>query len=141
MKYKRFRKSEKGQSLVEFGLTLPIFLLLILSTIDPFLFAVDLAISKYYSFYGAREASLFLVDGTNSCKGTVESVINSLPPMFMVSNWTTNIVDEGTLDCTYDTDKNVPRGEQVTVTIQFDYQAIWWIGTWSGEMSTTNIYQ
>lgn len=130
----------RGQNLIEFSLTIPILLMIIILALDPFFFAFNLAIAKYYSFYAARAASIYLFDGSNNCLEEAEEAadIGGAPQIFnLVSGtWGLNM----SANCNADA-LPTPVGEVVTATITFQMSTIWWGGTWTGTMATSNVFQ
>ena len=80
-------KKEKGQSLVEFSIILPLALMLLLSLIDPAIAIANHLIGKYVAFKAAREASIFIADGSDTCLQEAREAafgFFGVPPLIMV---------------------------------------------------------
>lgn len=132
---------QKGQAMVEFSLVLTLVLLILLGLIDPFFYGVNIAIAKIHSYQAAREASIFIADGTHSCSYMAQRVVGT-PILLMVdtndpANW------DLTVDpCLDDTSWSPSSAVPVKATFKWNNQkTIWWSGPWSGEMFTSNVFQ
>jgi hypothetical protein len=129
------RTKEKGQGLTEFALVVPILLMLLLFAIDPFFKGVNIALGKYYTFQAAREASIFLADGTHSCDSWVRSHVSE-PVLLMGTAWTLTISP-----CPADSSWSQVSGSTVTATFAWTQSTVWWQGPWTGQMETLDVFQ
>jgi len=127
----------RGQSLVETTLVLPIIIMVLLFSIDPFLFAVNLALGKYYTFQAAREASIYMADGTHTCQQMANRVVGAGPPFLMVDTggWSMTVTP-----CPNDTGWTTPTGQFVTATIIFHQKRVFWISP-TGTVISQDIFQ
>ncbi|WP_105617248.1 TadE/TadG family type IV pilus assembly protein [Vallitalea okinawensis] len=102
-------KNEKGQSLVEFAIILPLVLIIILGIIEfGIMFNAYLTITSA-SREGAR---LGAVGGSDS---EIESLISSITPQLNADKLVVTITpSEGARD----------RGDSITVTASYDYQVL-----------------
>lgn len=129
------RMKEKGQGLTEFALVLPILLMFLLFAIDPFFKGVNIALGKYYTFQAAREASIFLADGTHSCDSWVRGHVSE-PVLLMGTDWTLNVSP-----CPADSSWSQVSGSTVTATFAWTQSTVWWHGPWIGQMETLDVFQ
>jgi hypothetical protein len=128
-------RKQKGQGLTEFALVLPILLVVLLFAIDPFFKGVNIALAKYYTFQAAREASIFLADGTHSCDSWVRSHV-SQPTLVMGTAWSLNLSP-----CPTDPSWSQVSGSTITATFAWTQSTVWWPGPWTGQMVTKDVYQ
>lgn len=112
----------RGQSLVEFALVVPIFLLLVAAMVD---FGLGLNASITVS-NAAREGGRLGVITPDSTKITtrVNNVASSLPGAVTI---TTSCTKPGGTTCTLDGSKTTGAisGDTLIVTVGFDYPMIW----------------
>jgi len=128
-------RKEKGQGLTEFALVVPILLMFLLFAIDPSFKVVNIALGKYYTFQAAREASIFLADGTHSCDSWVRNHVSE-PTLLMGTAWTLAITP-----CPADPSWSQVSGSTVTATFDWTQNTVWWHGPWTGQMSTRDVFQ
>ena len=106
---------QRGQSLVETALVLPILLLILVGSTDVFLGAADVAIAKHLSARAARGAALSTMpDGVTSCQARVDSLLTG--EYFLLADWSYTVTN-----CPTDTKVGILRGSSVTVTITLVY--------------------
>lgn len=103
------------------ALVLPIFLLVVLATVDIWPALADLIIAKNLSARGARAAAVVMPN--EDCPLLVESAIGT-PKLFMA-------------DFTYEISPNcvllptIAQGEEVWVNIDLEYHPSFWPGPWN----------
>lgn len=117
------KRSQKGQSLVETGLILPIVLVVMLVVPDLVLLIFNHGLAFYYAFRAAREASMFIADGTHTCDQMARSAaFGSLgKPVFMMvdiddsTKWSLDITP-----CPDDPSWSSSSGVDVKATLTFE---------------------
>lgn len=106
---------ERGQSLVELALTLPILLLLLVGSTDIFMAGADVLIAKHLTARAARGAALStLPDGVTSCQTRVDSLLSGEYFFMAESSYTMT-------NCPSDPLQGIVQGSLVTVTMQLTY--------------------
>ena len=106
---------QKGQSLVELALTLPILLLVLVGATDIFSAAADLLIAKNLTARAARGAALSTVpDGVTSCQERVDSLMQG---EFFLMAESSYIVT----NCPADQYQGIVQGSEVVVELQLQY--------------------
>lgn len=136
-------KKQRGQALVETGLIMPVVLVAILMLTDLAFFGINQGLGWYYSFKAAREASIFLQDGTKSCYQEARNAafggLGGAPALFMVgmpgTSWEFT-VEPCPDDSSWSPSSNVP----VTATLRWHQKAVWW-GNWDGDVFATDVSQ
>jgi len=116
----------KGQALVETALILPVFLLIILATIDIWPALADLIIAKNLSARGARAAAVSLPP--DDCPTLVTNAIGTPDLLFADLTYT--------MPCS--SGQSFAQGEPVTFALTLDYYPTFWGGTWTLLVSTTD---
>lgn len=132
-----------GQAMVEFALVLVFFIMLLLAMVDVAPLVGDLYIAKQMSARGARAASVYYPDGSNTCYWDVIQAIGNVP----LASATYDIEILG--DCNDDPYNLHPGGEPVTVRINVTYTPMFMGGigwpartemrTWPFSVETTDI--
>ncbi len=124
------RKLQKGQALVEAALILPVFLLLVLATMDLWPALADLIVAKNLSARGARAAAVSLPP--DDCPTLVDNAIGTNQALLLA-------------DLSYDSPcypgQYFAQGEPVTVTIDLTYHPVFslvWGDPVSLSVSTTD---
>jgi Flp pilus assembly protein TadG len=125
-------KKWQGQGLVEFGLSVPLIILLVFGVFTTFTLATNLFMAKQMSARGARAASVFLADGSRTCLGDVADAIGD--PGLASASWTHSV----SANCDGNPFATFSPGEPVTVTIDVDYTPFWGQGSWPLSLSTTD---
>lgn len=138
-------KAQKGQALVEFGLVLTILMLVAVGGLDFAFRLQNTQLAQHYAFQAAREASIYLNDGSQSCDAFVRSHI-SQPSFILVEagDWTLTLNG-----CPDDPSWSQVSGTTVTATITWTQDTVWWqedtpyIGYWltHGEAVQKDIFQ
>ncbi|MCK5643876.1 MAG: pilus assembly protein [Gammaproteobacteria bacterium] len=126
------KRRQRGQSLVEFGMSLPIMLALVFAVFTTFMLAGNLLMAKQMSARGARAASVFLADGSRTCLGDVANAIGD--PGLPSASWTHSV----TANCDGNPFATFVSGEPVTVTIDVSFTPFWGQGSWPLSLSTTD---
>ncbi len=133
------KKKQKGQAIVETALVLPLFLLLILGALDPFLFGMNNAMAKVYTYQASREATIWIAGDTQTCYDRSHAILmdGEDPGLVQVSSWTFAIYP-----CPNDPYWTTPTGDMVLATFSFDYTPFFWpTADWHGSVSTQAIFQ
>lgn len=107
-------KRTKGQSMVELGLILPIFIGIIVLTADIFFVASNSVVAKLLTSRGSRAAALSTMTYDISCLTRVTDAIGT-PPLFLVDPWTWEVSP----NCSSDPLVGISQSEAVAVTINF----------------------
>lgn len=119
--------SKQGQALVEFSLVVVVLIFIVIAMIDIGPALADILVAKQLSAVGARAAAISLAN----CPLDVSNSLGS--PAFFFSTWTLDIP----VNCT--NPASLDPGEPVTVTIQLNYQPIFWqTEPWLFNLSTTD---
>lgn len=108
-------RKEKAQSLVEFALVIVFFMALIVMFVDVSPMAFDLYASKQMSARGARAASVYLADGSRTCRQDVMDAIGDA--WLIYADYTVTIIGP----CTNDPSGTIITGTPITVRIAVDY--------------------
>lgn len=121
--YRRWRQSEQGQSLVEFALTLPVLLLLVLGTID-----IGMGFRTYIALSNAaREGARWVSIYPNDCAGALARIETEAARVGLAPSGEGSIGGGGytppSLNCPYAADQRAT----VTVTIAYDYELLFGI--------------
>lgn len=119
-------RSWKAQAFTEAALTLSVFLLLVMGTVDIFPALADLLIVKNLSARAARAAAIALPP--DDCPTLVANAIGTPDLLFADFSYTTPCASGETF----------AQGEPVTVTVTLDYHPGFWPGPWEIEVSTTD---
>jgi hypothetical protein len=115
-------KSQKGQGLVEFALVITLLILAALGGLD---FAIRFAnqeLAQHYAFQAARQASIYLNDGTHSCDTFVRNHMSD-PILFLVDtgDWQLTLTN-----CPTDPSWSQISGSPVSATITWQQKTVWW---------------
>jgi len=130
---------QKGQAIVETAIMLPIILVLILGAIDPFLFGMNNAMAKVYTYQGAHEATIWIAGDNQTCYERSHAILSDGvdPGLVQVSSWTFAIYP-----CPNDPYWTTPTGSEVLSTFEFDFTPFFWpTADWHGGVSTRGIFQ
>ena len=118
------KNTQKGQALTEFGLTLPITILIVLLLLDPAIALFNHAVGIYTVFKASRSASLFIADGTDTCRLEAEEDAFgafSAPPLIMVKPGAWNLDIN---PCPNDPSWSPASGSDLTATLTWDQDRI-----------------
>jgi Flp pilus assembly protein TadG len=110
---KRRGRRERGQSLVEFALVIPVFLIIVMGIID-----LGMGIRSWISITNAaREAArygaVYCSNGEGDAADVENRAIDSAPTLGLIPD------DVAVTNCAMD-----QTGESVTVTISYDYELV-----------------
>lgn len=119
--YHCWRRTERGQNLVEFAFTLPVLMLLLLGTID-----IGLGFRTYISLSNAaREGVRWVSIYPNDCAGAAARVASEADRVNLAPNDDESVSGDGytlsSLSCPYS------AGQKATVTIDYEYDLLFGI--------------
>lgn len=134
-------KKQKGQSFVEFSLILPLALILLLLFLDPAIALANNMIGSYVAFKAAREASIFIADGTDTCyQEATEAAFGSFsaPPLIMVdaANWSLEVDP-----CPDDPSWSPSSQTIVTATLKWDQDRIFAWNFYDQSIKVQDVFQ
>jgi hypothetical protein len=138
------RGKEKGQAMVETAVILSIVLLTILGLVDPVVRAVNVGMAFYYTFKAAREASIFIADGTHTCDQMARNAAfgpAGAPILMMVDTSDPTAWSLTISPCPNDPSWSPSSGVSVKATFTFVEKTIWWTGPWNGSVSHSDVFQ
>lgn len=135
------RKSESGQAMVEFAYVFIYMMLIILLLIDPIIAVYNHAVGFYTVFKATRQASIFIADGSNTCRLEAESkayLMPGGPPLIRVdsSNWNLDITP-----CPNDTSWSPSSGADVVATLSWDQDRIFAFDFHGRSISFHDVFQ
>ena len=106
---------QKGQSLVELALVLPILLLILVGATDIFAAAADVLIAKHLTARAARGAALSTYpDGVTSCRERVDSLMQG--EFYFMAESTYSMTN-----CPTDAQQGIAQGSEVSISLILSY--------------------
>lgn len=135
-------KSQKGQGMVEFALSLVVLIVIVAGMIDVAPIIFNLYAAKEMSARGARAGAIYAPDGFRTCHNDAMNAIGN--PWLMSATWRASVSP----NCDANPLSTIPSGQNVIVQITVDYHPLFWGGfgfparetasTWSFTVTTVD---